>query len=95
MWLNITLRRHILLTEGRNMFTNLQMAKNRNPRKNIISLNELIGYAELTDSNKIWPEHSLLASRNKRVSGISSILDISLVTAANATKMALPNSKYI
>ena len=35
--------------------------------KNTLSLNELIGYVESTDSNEIWPEHSLSIEAQKCV----------------------------
>ena len=36
--------------------------------ENTISLNELIGYVELSmDSNEIWPEHSLSIEEQKGV----------------------------
>ena len=47
--------------------------------KNTLSLNELIGYVESTDSTEIWPEHLLSISFN---------LDIFYFTAANATGSA-------
>ena len=50
------------------MFTNLLIAKTSNRfDENTISLNELIGYVELTDSNEIWPEHSLSIEEQKGV----------------------------
>ena len=55
--------------------------------KSILSLNELIGYVESTDSNEIWPEYSFTI-REPKVSGNSCDLDISYLTAANATGSA-------
>ena len=64
--------RHILLTyisgEG---VTCLQIFEWRKLaivfHKNTLSLNELIGYVESTDSNEIWPEHSLSIEEQKCV----------------------------
>ena len=41
---------------------------------NIISLNELIGYIELTDSNEIWPNH-LLSIKKRNFKEFAIILD--------------------
>ena len=35
--------------------------------KNTLSLNELIGYVESTDSTEIWPEHLLSIEEQKGV----------------------------
>ena len=51
------------------MFINLYKAKIALIfRENLFSLNELIGYADLTVFHEIWSEHSLIDMEQNRVS---------------------------
>ena len=58
---------YILLTEGRNERVYKSSNGENVSHENTISLNELIRYIELTDSNEIWPEHSLSIEEQKGV----------------------------